>query len=87
MPTTRKRKWEIDSIPDSKPIEDVKIPEFLTKAPPPSRVYYHPSNFELEQKERSKEWSKVVPSSTWKISEPVGGRLINGEPIFAGEEK
>ncbi|KAI9764102.1 MAG: hypothetical protein M1835_007648 [Candelina submexicana] len=86
MPTPRKRKREADVLP----IEDVKNPDFLTKSSQSSRsrdYQVSQSNFQLKQEERSRQWSKVLPSSTWKTSEPIGGRLINAEPIFAGEEK
>lgn len=39
-----------------------------------------------KQASKSKK-SKTKPSSTWRTSEPVGGRMINVDPIFVGDEK
>ena len=39
-----------------------------------------------KQASKSKK-SKTKPTSTWRTSEPVGGRMINVDPIFVGDEK
>ncbi|KAI9714600.1 MAG: hypothetical protein M1812_006405 [Candelaria pacifica] len=98
MSAPRKRMREVESYP----IEDVRVPEFLSKASQSSSAPTYNKirrrkfrqdeevrrrNFELHEEERSIQWNECLPSLTWKVSESVGGRLITGEPIFAGEEK
>lgn len=41
-----------------------------------------------EKKERrTKSWTSKPDRETWKISSPIGGRMINADPVFTTDEK
>lgn len=41
----------------------------------------------MTAKSKAKRAAKSKPSSTWRTSEPVGGRMLNIDPVFVGDEK
>ncbi|PQE28010.1 WD domain-containing protein [Rutstroemia sp. NJR-2017a WRK4] len=90
---------QADDTADNGSIDDAEVIDFEDLfAPPLPEPSNEPQNLEMKQtpirpKSNKKLWERTIPQAPkprvpgWMISDSVGGRIINAEPVFAKDEK